>query len=73
MKDIKIKTPYGDKNWSFIKKMFDNYNDLLEVCKKTLNILYDNMEDMKEVDGKIEQTRTLFKEIQNIIKKAEGK
>lgn len=39
MKNIKIKTPYGDKNWSFIKTCLDSHNDLLEACKLTLSTL----------------------------------
>ena len=37
--EIKIKTPYGDKNWSFVKKCFDNHERLLEACKKALKKL----------------------------------
>jgi len=30
-KELKIKTPYGDKNWSFVKKVFDHHEDLVEL------------------------------------------
>ena len=31
--DIKIKTPYGNKNWSFVKRCIENHDALLEACK----------------------------------------
>lgn len=33
MKDIKIKTPYGDKNWLFVKRVFDTHQELLDLAK----------------------------------------
>lgn len=32
----KIKTPYGVKNWAFVKKCLDNHESLLEACKEAL-------------------------------------
>ena len=70
MKEIKIKTPYGNKNWSFVKRCFDSHNNLLEACELALNILYDNMEDMEEKNGKIHQTIECGKFLHRVINKA---
>lgn len=32
-KEIKIKTPYGIKNWSYLKRLMDNEAEMLEVIK----------------------------------------
>lgn len=29
IKAKKIKTPYGDKNWSFVKRVFDTHEEML--------------------------------------------
>ena len=44
-KEIKIKTPYGDKNWSFVKRCFDSHNDLLEACKAVIDSTYWDKDD----------------------------
>lgn len=34
--ELKIETPYGQKNWSFVKQVFDSHNELVEACKAVL-------------------------------------
>lgn len=36
MKEIRIKTPYGEKNWSYVKRVFDSHQDLLDSAKIAL-------------------------------------
>jgi len=45
--------------------------ELKEACKEALNRLYDNMEDMEQKHGKIEETIRIGKMLQQIIDKAE--
>lgn len=48
MKEIKIKTPYGVKNWSFVKQCFDNYEKLLQTCQDASAILEKANEESDE-------------------------
>ena len=38
---MRIKTPYGDKNWAYIKQCMDNHDKLVKVC----NIFCQYMEE----------------------------
>jgi hypothetical protein len=38
-KEIKIKTPCGSKNWSFVKKCIENHDELVEALKHAHNSL----------------------------------
>ena len=60
------------KEFNSIDELLDVTEELLSICKSAIDIIYDNLEDMEEKHGKIEQTRELFKLIQNAINKAEG-
>lgn len=64
MKDIKIKTPYGDKNWSFVKKCLDSNDYLLEACK----FAYNELSAGKELKNYV----LLMDKIKQAINKAEG-
>lgn len=62
-KEIKIKTPYGVKNWSFVKRCFDAHGPLLEAVKYATALL--------KSSGRYDQVHT--EPLERAIKLAEGK
>lgn len=68
-KELKIKTPYGVKNWAYIKSLMDadvakdmtpGAPDLLEACKSLLFALEErHTESMIEEDGSMEKHKAL--------------
>ena len=57
MLEVKIKTPCGEKNWSFVKRVFDAHQPMLEA-----------LENLENDDGHI--PRGIWELVQTAIKKA---
>lgn len=48
MSEIKIKTPYGEKNWSFVKRLFDSHVGNVEAMKSAVEWIRTAIKDEDE-------------------------
>ena len=63
MNEVKIKTPYGVKNWNFVKKCLDSdvhLNRLIEAVHEHLGCLADAEEDINP------ETKTMFDDVSEL-------
>ncbi len=66
-KPIKIKTPYGAKNWPYVKRVFDTHQDLIDALQHLCEVERDQDPESRNVH---DQTRQQY---EKLILKAEGK
>lgn len=67
--EVKIKTPYGVKNWPFIKRLFDNHVPAISALKQYRDFLEDEYSGF----GGSDLSGGEIKKIENLIDKLEGK
>lgn len=60
MKEIKIKTPYGEKNWSYVKRVFDTHDELLNKSMILLNKI-ENMDDLWFLSDEVDELKSVIK------------
>ena len=75
-KEIKIKTPYGDKNWAYVKRLFDeDANGLINELAHSLESIWVDFPELlrdEDVNGGdlVQYISERVKRWQRLVKKA---
>lgn len=64
-KESRISTPYGYKNWTFIKRVLDTHGDLVDELAGILVLA--------ELNGAVKLSPESWERIRKLIKRADGK